>query len=108
LTLGERSLPEPRQLAQDLSTHIGKVVRLKADGTPADGNPFLGQADVRPEIWSYGHRNVQGAAIHPDTGELWVIEHGPRGGDEINIAEAGKNYGWPVICYCIDYSGAPI
>ncbi len=108
LTLGERSNPEPRVLAQDLSGHLGKVLKLKADGAPADGNPFLGQANARPEIWSYGHRNVQGAAIHPDTGELWVIEHGPRGGDEINIPEAGTNYGWPVICYCIDYSGAPM
>lgn len=108
LTVGERSNPEPRQLAQDLNAHLGKVLRLKADGKPADGNPFIGQANARPEIWSYGHRNVQGAAIHPDTGKLWTIEHGPRGGDEINIPEAGKNYGWPTICYCIDYPGGPI
>jgi glucose/arabinose dehydrogenase len=108
LTLGERSLPQPRQLAQDINTHIGKVLRLKTDGSPADGNPFLGRADAKPEVWSYGHRNVQGAAIHPDTGKLWTIEHGPRGGDEINIPEAGKNYGWPAICYCIDYPGGPI
>jgi aldose sugar dehydrogenase len=108
LTVGERSLPQPRQLSQDLNTHLGKVLRLKADGSPADGNPFLGRSDARPEIWSYGHRNVQGAAIHPDTGKLWTIEHGPRGGDEINIPEAGKNYGWPIICYCIDYPGGPI
>jgi glucose/arabinose dehydrogenase len=108
LTVGERSLPQPRQLAQGINTHIGKVLRLKADGSPADGNPFIGRSDAKPEIWSYGHRNVQGAAIHPDTGKLWTIEHGPRGGDEINIPEAGKNYGWPVICYCIDYPGGPI
>jgi glucose/arabinose dehydrogenase len=108
ITLGERSDPEPRQLSQDLDTHIGKVVKLKADGTPADGNPFIGQANTKPEIWSYGHRNVQGAAIHPDTGKLWTIEHGPRGGDEINIPEAGKNYGWPVISYGIEYAGGPI
>ncbi len=108
LTLGERSDPEPRQLSQDLNTHIGKVVKLKQDGTPADGNPFIGQANAKPEIWSYGHRNVQGAAIHPDTGKLWTIEHGPRGGDEINIPEAGKNYGWPVITYGIEYAGGPI
>lgn len=108
LTVGERSDPEPRKLAQDLNANLGKVLRLKADGTAADGNPFIGQANAKPEIWSYGHRNVQGAAIHPDTGKLWTIEHGPRGGDEINIPEAGKNYGWPVICYCIDYSGAEI
>ena len=108
LTLGERSDPEPRQLAQDLGGHLGKVVKLTADGRPADGNPFIGQASAKPEIWSYGHRNVQGAAINPDTGKLWTIEHGPRGGDEINVPEAGKNYGWPVIVYGIDYPGGPI
>lgn len=108
LTVGERSLPQPRQLAQDVSTHIGKVMRLKADGSAADGNPFVGQANAKPEIWSYGHRNVQGAAIDPATGQLWTIEHGPRGGDELNRPEAGKNYGWPIICYCIDYPGGPI
>lgn len=108
LTLGERFDPEPRQLAQDLNAHLGKVVKLKADGTPADGNPFIGRANAKPEIWSYGHRNVQGAAIHPDTGKLWTIEHGPRGGDEINIPEAGKNYGWPVISYGIGEAGGPI
>lgn len=108
LTVGERSMPEPRRLSQDLNTHLGKVLHLKPDGKPADDNPFLGRADAKPEIWSYGHRNVQGAAIHPDTGKLWTIEHGPRGGDELNIPEKGKNYGWPVICYCIDYPGGPI
>jgi glucose/arabinose dehydrogenase len=108
LTLGERSDREPRELAQDLRGHLGKVLRLKDTGMPADGNPFLGQASALPEIWSYGHRNVQGAAIHPDTGKLWTIEHGPRGGDEINIPESGKNYGWPVIVYGIEYSGQPI
>lgn len=108
LTVGERSQREPRQLAQDLAKGLGKVFRIKPDGSPADGNPFLGRADAQPAIWSYGHRNVQGAAIHPDTGKLWTIEHGPRGGDEINVPEAGKNYGWPVICYCIDYPGGPI
>jgi glucose/arabinose dehydrogenase len=106
LALGERSNADARPLAQDLNAHLGKVVKLKADGTPAEGNPFIGQANAKPEIWSYGHRNVQGAAIHPDTGKLWTIEHGARGGDEINIPEAGKNYGWPVITYGIDYSGA--
>ncbi len=108
LTVGERSLPEPRMLAQDLSTHIGKVMRLKPDGKAAEGNPFMARVNAKPEIWSYGHRNVQGAAINPDTGKLWTIEHGPRGGDEINIPQAGKNYGWPIICYCIDYPGGPI
>lgn len=108
LTLGERSMPEPRQHAQRLDGHLGKVVRLNPDGTAADGNPFVDQAGAKPEIWSYGHRNVQGAAIHPETGKLWTIEHGPRGGDELNIPEAGKNYGWPVITYGIDYPGGPI
>jgi glucose/arabinose dehydrogenase len=108
LGLGERSDAEPRELAQDLSGHLGKVVRLKPDGQPADDNPFLTHGGAKPEIWSYGHRNIQGAAIHPDTGELWTIEHGPRGGDELNIPEAGKNYGWPVIVYGIEYSGQPI
>jgi aldose sugar dehydrogenase len=108
LTLGDRQQPEPRQLAQNLNAFMGKVVRLKPDGSPAEGNPFIGRAGAKPEIWSYGHRNVQGAAIHPDTGKLWTIEHGPRGGDEINIPQAGKNYGWPIICYCIDYPGGPI
>jgi len=108
LTLGERSLPEPRQLAQDLDAHLGKVVRLDMDGTAAEGNPFVGQADTMPEIWSYGHRNMQGADIHPETGRLWTIEHGPAGGDEINIPSAGTNYGWPVITYGEDYDGTPI
>lgn len=106
VVLGDRQNPEPRQLAQDLSTHIGKVVRINADGsTPAD-NPFVGQANYRAENWSYGHRNIQGADLHPDTGELWTIEHGPRGGDELNIPRAGRNYGWPVIGYGEDYNGS--
>lgn len=106
VVLGDRQNPEPRQLAQDPSTHIGKVVRINADGsTPAD-NPFVGQANYRAENWSYGHRNIQGADLHPDTGELWTIEHGPRGGDELNIPRAGRNYGWPVIGYGEDYNGS--
>lgn len=108
MTLGERSNPDSRVLAQDLRALLGKVARLKDDGTPADGNPYLNQASALPAIWSYGHRNPQGAAIHPETGKLWTIEHGPRGGDELNIPEAGKNYGWPVITYGIEYSGDPI
>jgi aldose sugar dehydrogenase len=108
LTLGERSNPEPRKQAQDLNSLLGKVVRLKPDGKPADGNPFLGRSDARPEIWAYGLRNVQGAAIQPGTGQLWTIEHGPRGGDELNVPKAGKNYGWPVISYGIEYAGPPI
>lgn len=106
VTLGDRQRPEPRQLAQDLSTHIGKIVRINADGGTPDDNPFVGRSDVRSENWSYGHRNIQGADLHPDTGELWAIEHGPRGGDEINISRAGRNYGWPVIGYGEDYNGS--
>ncbi|NRB56454.1 MAG: PQQ-dependent sugar dehydrogenase [Salinicola sp.] len=108
VTLGERSLPEPRQLAQDRDTHLGKVVRINADGSIPDDNPFADGSAGLPEIWSYGHRNVQGAALQPGTGELWTIEHGPKGGDELNVPEAGNNYGWPVITYGEDYSGAPI
>jgi aldose sugar dehydrogenase len=83
-------------------------VRIRPDGSVPPDNPFVGRPDARPEIWSYGHRNSQGAVLHPQTGKLWMHEHGPRGGDEINIAEAGKNYGWPVIGYGIDYSGDKI
>lgn len=108
VTLGERSNPEPRQQAQDRNSHLGKVIRINPDGTVPESNPFVGVANTKPEIWSYGHRNVQSAALHPETGELWTVEHGPRGGDEINRPEAGKNYGWPIITYGIDYSGAPI
>jgi aldose sugar dehydrogenase len=108
LTVGERSLPESRVHAQDITTDLGKVIHVTPDGKPASNNPFLGRTDALPEIWSYGHRNVQGAAINPETGKLWTVEHGPRGGDEINIPEPGKNYGWPVITYGIDYPGGPI
>ncbi len=97
-----------RDRAQDLAAGMGKFVRIRPDGTiPAD-NPFVGRTDAQPEIWSYGHRNSQGAALHPVTGRLWTIEHGARGGDELNIPEAGKNYGWPVITYGRDYSGMRI
>lgn len=106
ITLGERQRPESRALAQDLSTTLGKIVRINADGTVPADNPFVGRADARPEIWSYGHRNVQGADLNPETGILWTIEHGPRGGDELNIPRAGLNYGWPVIGYGIDYDGS--
>ena len=94
--------------AQNLANHIGKVVRIRPDGTVPPDNPFVGRAGAKPEIWSYGHRNSQGAAIHPKTGTLWIHEHGPRGGDEVNIPLAGGNYGWPVIGYGSDYSGAEI
>lgn len=105
VTTGERSLPAPRQLAQDPATHLGKVLRIAPLGGPAMGNPALPGAV--PELWSLGHRNIQGAALSP-RGELWTVEHGPRGGDELNRPEAGRNYGWPVITYGLDYSGAPI
>ena len=108
ITLGERQRPETRPLAQDNSTLLGKIVRINADGTVPADNPFVGQANVRPEIWSYGHRNVQGADLNPETGALWTVEHGPQGGDELNIPQAGRNYGWPIICYCEDYGGAPM
>jgi glucose/arabinose dehydrogenase len=97
-----------REQAQQLGSGLGKVVRVNADGSIPKDNPFVGKAGVRPEIWSYGHRNVQSAALHPDTGALWTVEHGARGGDELNQPQAGKNYGWPVITYGIDYSGEPI
>jgi aldose sugar dehydrogenase len=97
-----------RDKAQDLSTGLGKIVRIHPDGGIPRDNPFVGRAGVRPEIWSFGHRNVQAAALHPQTGQLWTVEHGARGGDELNHPEAGKNYGWPVITYGVDYSGAKI
>ena len=97
-----------RDQAQNLGNHLGKIVRIAPDGSVPPGNPFAGRADAKPEIWSYGHRNIQALAINPATGEPWEIEHGPRGGDEINVAGKGKNYGWPVIGYGIDYSGAKI
>jgi glucose/arabinose dehydrogenase len=97
-----------RDQAQNLGNHLGKIVRIAPDGSVPPGNPFAGRADAKPEIWSYGHRNIQALAINPATGEPWEIEHGPRGGDEVNVAGKGKNYGWPVIGYGIDYSGAKI
>jgi aldose sugar dehydrogenase len=98
----------PRDEAQNLANHIGKIVRIRPDGSVPPDNPFVGREGAKPEIWSYGHRNAQGLALHPATGRIWEHEHGPRGGDEINIPQAGKNYGWPVIGYGIDYSGAKI
>ena len=100
LTLGDRY--SARDEAQNPANHLGKLVRLTSDGSPYTGNPK--KPGWRPEIWSIGHRNVQGAALHPQSGKLWTIEHGARGGDEINVPEAGKNYGWPVITYGRDYS----
>lgn len=106
ITTGERS--SQRDLAQDLDTHLGKVIRINADGTVPKDNPFVGQDGKRPEIWSYGHRNVQGAALNPATGKLWTTEHGAQGGDELNIPSAGKNYGWPIITWGENYGGGKI
>lgn len=97
-----------RPAAQDLDKLQGKLVRIRPDGSIPPDNPFVKQAGARDEIWSYGHRNQQGAALHPQTGVLWTHEHGPRGGDEINLPEAGKNYGWPLATNGINYSGLPI
>ncbi|RFS19946.1 PQQ-dependent sugar dehydrogenase [Chitinophaga silvatica] len=108
VSTGERSDLETRPLAQDLKAALGKVLRITKDGKAAPGNPYEGKADARPEIYSYGHRNVQGLAINPATGELWETEFGPRGGDELNRIQAGKNYGWPIITYGIEYSGAKV
>jgi len=108
VTLGERSEGRFRDQAQDLGSHLGKIVRITPDGAVPDDNPFTGQPDALPEIWSYGHRNIQAAAIHPETGALWEIEHGPKGGDEINIAEPGKNYGWPIVSFGVNYDGTPV
>lgn len=105
IVLGENN---QRSTAQDLGKLQGKIVRLYPDGRIPQDNPFVGKENARPEIWSYGHRNQQGAALNPWTGQLWTNEHGPRGGDEVNIPLAGKNYGWPRATYGINYSGLPI
>ena len=113
ITVGDRQSPPSGDLeahpAQQLATHHGKTIRLHDDGrVPAD-NPFVGREGARPEIWSYGHRNMQGMVVHPETNELWLTEHGPQGGDELNRARAGANYGWPVIGFGVNYgSGAVI
>lgn len=106
ITMGDRE--SFRDNAQDLTTHIGTIVRINPDGTVPQDNPFVGRADALPEIWAYGVRNSQAAAIHPETGVLWEIEHGPRGGDELNIIEPGGNYGWPVVTFGIEYYGLRI
>src|SRR5688572_1987161 len=97
-----------REKAQDLGSGLGKLVRINPDGSIPDDNPFVGKSGARPEIYSFGHRSMQAAALHPETGQLWTVEHGARGGDELNHPEKGKNYGWPVITYGRDYSGAKI
>ncbi len=106
VTLGERF--KRRDDAQSLDNHHGKVVHINDDGSVPEGNPFADRAGALPQIWSLGHRNLQGAALHPQTGELWTHEHGPSGGDEINISRAGNNYGWPVITYGEEYIGGSI
>lgn len=108
VSTGERSELETRPQSQDLKSALGKIIRITKDGKPADGNPFAKDANARPEVYSYGHRNVQGLALHPETGDLWETEFGPRGGDELNRVEAGKNYGWPIITYGLEYSGKEI
>jgi glucose/arabinose dehydrogenase len=105
VTLGERQQKPFAVRAQDLETHFGKIVHLKPTGGAAPDNPFLLVPGAQPEIWSYGHRNLQGAALHPDTGELWTTEHGPKGGDELNHVKPGANYGWPLVTYGIAYNG---
>ncbi len=108
VTQGDRQAGSFRQQAQQISSGIGKIVRINRDGTIPSDNPFVGRDDARPEIWSLGHRNAQAAALHPETGELWTVEHGAQGGDELNRPEKGKNYGWPTITYGRDYGGGSI
>jgi len=106
ITLGDRG--DYQEESQRLNNHIGKLIRIRPDGSVPKDNPFVNDPSAKPEIWSYGHRHIQGAAINPHTGELWIHEHGPRGGDEINIPKPGKNYGWPNASYGVHYSMAPI
>lgn len=108
ITTGERSILEGRAQAQRLDGTLGKVVRINSDGSIPKDNPFVGRDGVKPEIWSYGHRNILSAALDPATGKLWEVEHGAKGGDELNQPEAGKNYGWPIITYGVEYSGQKI
>ena len=113
ITLGDRQWPSAGDLAdhpaQDLSNHNGTTVRLHEDGRIPEDNPFVGVPGTRPEIWTYGHRNAQGLAVHPETGEVWLNEHGPQGGDELNLLQSGMNYGWPVVGYGVNYrSGSAI
>lgn len=108
VSTGDRQSDQTRPKAQHRDSAYGKIVRLTKDGQPAPGNPFEGQADALPELWSLGHRNVQGLAIHPVTGQLWASEMGPRGGDELNLIQPGLNYGWPTISYGVEYSGVKV
>jgi len=106
ITLGDRY--SHKDQAQTLDNHLGKIVRINTDGSAPADNPFVNSKGALPEVWSYGHRNIQGAAIHPQTGALWSGEHGPQGGDELNISRAGLNYGWPIVTYGEDYGGGKI
>jgi glucose/arabinose dehydrogenase len=113
ITLGDRQVPPSGNLethpAQNLADHFGTIVRLHDDGRVPSDNPFVGRDSALPEIWSYGHRNVQGLVIHPESGDVWATEHGPQGGDELNVIQPGKNYGWPVIGFGVNYrTGAAI
>jgi len=107
VTVGERSDPEPRVQAQDLESGLGKVFRIDTSGKALPDNPFVGQENAQPEIWSLGHRNLQSATLDGE-GRLWTVEHGPKGGDELNRPQAGKNYGWPEVTYGVEYSGAAV
>lgn len=107
VTLGERSDAPMRRYAQQMDAHLGKIVRIRPDGSVPSDNPFVGQSGARPEIWSLGHRNVQAAAFDPQ-GRFWIVEHGTNGGDELNLIQRGRNYGWPVQAYGEEYSGQPI
>lgn len=104
-SVGEGAMADP---AQDMGQHWGKILRIMEDGSPATDNPFHARIDAQQEIWSYGHRNPQGMAVHPETGKVYATEHGPRGGDELNLVEPGKNYGWPVITYGYNYNGTKV
>jgi glucose/arabinose dehydrogenase len=108
VTQGDRSIIPGRMQAQQMDSLLGKIVRINPDGSIPKDNPFVGREGARPEIWSIGHRNVQAATLHPDTGELWEVEHGTRGGDELNVVRKGLDYGWPTIAYGIEYQGQPI
>jgi glucose/arabinose dehydrogenase len=108
VTIGDRSDSPPWDVAQRLDTDLGKIIHITADGAPAPGNPFIGKSGALPEIWALGTRSQEGLAFDPKTGRLWEIEHGPRGGDELNIIEKGKNYGWPLVAHGIDYPGTAI
>lgn len=108
VTTGERSILAGRRQAQQLDSAFGKIIRINRDGSVPADNPFVGKPGVLPEIYSFGHRNIQAAAIHPETGRLWVVDHGPKGGDEVNVVLPGKDYGWPTITYGVEYEGGPV